>query len=148
MNTIKTIFLITIFLLNSCQKFNNGNNTTSTKHISANVKIPEIYYGQFSAEVATEETTTGTASISYNFSITKKGVILSTNTYHEPIRCNGRYDVKLKNHILELFYDDTEQNCKGDDANFRIKKVGPKLFIQGLGGEGTFNEWIEMKKTK
>ncbi|AZI33135.1 hypothetical protein [Kaistella carnis] len=146
MNGIKTVFLISIFLLNSCHKYNKGHNIKNTKHESSTVIIPKIFYGEFSAVTNTEETTTGTASISYNFAITKSGAILSTESYHEPIRCNGKYEVKLNVDILELFYAGTEQNCKSDHPTFKIKKSDQNLFVQGLGGEATFNEWIELKQ--
>lgn len=96
--------------------------------------------------VETEATTTGMASISYYFTINEKGAHLETNTYHEPIRCNGKYRGKMNNNILELFYNGTEQNCGTDYSNFNIKNEGSKFYIQGLGGEGTFNVWLELKK--
>lgn len=110
-------------------------------------EIPTKFYGDFYVGVETEATTNGMASISYYFSLSEKGADLKTNTYHEPIRCNGKYRGQMNSDILELFYDGNEDNCANDESDFKIKKEGKKLFIQGLGGEGTYSEWIEIKKT-
>ena len=142
----KNIILICAFLLVSCQNYSNTDHNKTIENQLGKINIPDIYFGKFSAGVNTEATTTGKASLTYNFVVTKSVVMLSTNSYHEPIRCNGNYNGKLNNHILELYYDGIQQNCKSDDPNFKIKKVGQKFFVQGLGGEGTFNEWVELQK--
>ncbi|WP_312076142.1 hypothetical protein [Chryseobacterium sp.] len=106
----------------------------------------ENFNGNYSVYVETEATTTGMASISYSFKIEGNEAVLETNTYHEPIRCNGKYFIKNHNNILELFYNDEEENCKSDSPAFYIKKEGDGFYIKGLGGEATFYEWILLKK--
>lgn len=94
----------------------------------------------------TEETTSGTASITYYFNIKNNVTVLTTTTFHEPIVCNGNYKLIEKNNILELYYSGSEKNCKSENANFKIKEQNNKYFITRLGGEATYNEWIELKK--
>lgn len=102
--------------------------------------------GNYNIYIETEATSTGMASISYSFTIKDKEAILKTNTYHESIRCNGKYVIKENNNILELYYNDTEEECKSDSPVFYIKKEGAKYYIKGVGGEATFNEWILLEK--
>lgn len=109
-------------------------------------KIDIKYHGTFSATVATESTTSGMASISYNFSISEDYVILEEISYHEPISCSGKYKAIEKSNILELFYNESDKRCKTDQSNFKIKKEENNFYVKGLGGEGTFNEWIKLEK--
>lgn len=104
------------------------------------------YIGNFSVTIETEATTSGIASITYTFSINGKEVLLEKTTYQEPINCIGKYTAIEKNNILELYYVGDEESCKTEDPNFKLKKEGNKFFMKGLGGEGTFNEWIEIEK--
>ncbi|MCX8532637.1 hypothetical protein [Chryseobacterium luquanense] len=106
----------------------------------------KTFDGNYSVYVETEATSTGMASISYSFKINGNNAILETNTYHEPIRCNGKYLIKINNNILELSYSDEEENCRSDSPVFYIKKEENKFFIKGVGGESTFYEWILLKK--
>lgn len=102
--------------------------------------------GSYTVRVETEETTTGTASISYVFEIKQQLAILTTTTYHEPIRCNGNYKAVERGNILTLMYNGKEANCK--PTMFTIKKEGANYFIKGTGGEGTYNTWVKLKKGK
>ena len=141
-----TQFLLILILFLSCKNSPGNKINSSDEKISKNTAIPEKFHGDLQIGVETEGTTTGMASISYYFSISKQGAILKTNTYHEPIRCNGKYRGKMKNNVLELYYEGSEENCGDENSNFKIKKEGEQFFIQGLGGEGTFNEWIKIDK--
>ncbi len=102
--------------------------------------------GRYKVYVETEQTTTGMASISYDFIINAGKATLTTNTYHEPIRCNGDYKLVEKDNILQLFYNGKEANCKSSEPTFTIKKEGKNYFVKGTGGEGTYNTWIKLKK--
>ncbi|NML57080.1 hypothetical protein [Chryseobacterium cheonjiense] len=102
--------------------------------------------GNYSIHVETEATSTGMASISYSFKIKGNEAILETNTYHEPVRCNGKYLVRENDNIFELYYNDTENSCKSDSGVFFIKKEGDKYFIKGIGSEATVQEWLELNK--
>lgn len=144
-NYYSKLLLISIIFF-SCKNSTSDSNKESIQKTKKINVIPEKFYGNFSAGVETEGTTTGMASISYYFTINEKGVYLETNTYHEPIRCNGKYQGKMNNSILELFYAGTEIYCTKDNSNFQIKIDEKKFYVQGLGGEGTINEWIEMKR--
>jgi len=109
--------------------------------------INKKFQGQFSVYVETEFTTNGMASITYYFTISKNKALLKTNSYHEPILCNGEYKTVEKGNILELYYVENEdERCKQINNSFSIKKENNKYFIKGVGGEGTFNEWIELTK--
>lgn len=145
-SALRNMLFICVFFMISCKNGSSAGNYTQAKTKTVSIRIPEIYYGNFTANVETEATTTGMASISYHFFITKTGAKLRTTTLHEPIQCEGSYKGHFKNDILNLFYDGMEKNCKTEEPNFKIKKVDQKFFIQGLGGEATFNEWVELKK--
>lgn len=108
--------------------------------------IPEKYIGTFSVGVETEATTTGMASIEYTFTITNESVQLETNTYHEPIRCNGTYKALEKENILELYYTGDEEFCDTESPMFFLKEKRGKLYAQGLGGEGTYHDWIKLDR--
>jgi hypothetical protein len=119
-------------------------NTRTSENLQA---INFNFSGDFSVIQETEETTTGTAYIAYNFSIKKDKAVLITETYHEPITCNGNYKIIENNNILELYYSGDDKNCQSTTPIFKIKKKKNTYFIQGVGGEATFNEWIQLKKT-
>ena len=138
--------LIVTLLVSSCKTTQNKNAKPVAEKIENTDKIPSKYYGDFYAGVQTEATTTGMALISYYFTIDRKGAVLKTNTYHEPIRCNGNYKGKMNNDILELYYIGSEKYCADEFPNFKMKNESDKFFIQGLGSERTFNEWVEIEK--
>ncbi|MFC3561414.1 hypothetical protein [Pedobacter jamesrossensis] len=108
--------------------------------------IKSNFEGSYSVYVETDETTTGTASITYLFKIKKDNATLITTTYHEPIRCNGNYKTVEKDNVLTLFYNGKEDHCKSVKPTFMIKKQGKTYFIRGTGGEATYNTWVKLKK--
>lgn len=114
-------------------KFSSINNST------------ENYDGAHSVSVETEGTTTGMASISYNFNIKKGATNLSLTTYHESNLCEGKYFATEKNNMLEVYYAGNQLSCISIDPKFYIKKEGKKFYIKGVGGEATYNRWIIMK---
>lgn len=109
-------------------------------------ETPSKYLGTFSIYTETEATTTGMASISYYFTIKENEAILETNTYHEPIRCNGKYSIIDKDSLIELHYSGNETNCSSDYPDFEIKNKGNQYFIKGVGNEANSIEWVELKK--
>lgn len=111
-------------------------------------ETPSKYIGSFSVYRETEPTTTGMASISYYFTIKKNEAILETNTYHEPIRCNGKYIIIDRDSLIELHYSGNERNCSSDYPDFEIKNKGGQYFIKGVGNEVSAIEWVELKKNK
>jgi hypothetical protein len=115
------------------EKFNNTKDAT------------ENYDGSHSVSVETDATTTGMASISYNFNI-KKGITnLSLTTYHESNLCEGKYFAIEKNNLLEVYYFGDQLSCISIDPKFHIKKEGKNFYIKGVGGEATYNQWVIMK---
>lgn len=147
-NLKKWIFIISCLFLITC-KTHDDNQKQNLKKSSPkeNVKVLNSkIQGKFLSKVETEETTSGTASITYYFNIKNNVAVLTTTTFHEPIVCNGNYSVIEKNNVLELYYSGSEKNCKSENANFIIKNENNNYFIKGLGGEATYNEWIELKK--
>lgn len=144
-NILLVICLIFIF------SYKNHYTTQKEKKIlqtSVYKETPSKYLGEFSVSTETEATTTGMASISYYFTIKKNEAILETNTYHEPIRCNGRYKIVDKDSLIELHYSGDESNCSSDYPNFEIKNKGKQYFIKGVGNEAGSIEWVELKKNK
>ncbi|MDN3691620.1 hypothetical protein QWZ06_04815 [Chryseobacterium tructae] len=106
--------------------------------------LTQNYDGSHSVSVDTEATTTGMASISYNFIIKKNNIHLSLTTYHESNLCEGKYFALEKNNQLEIYYFDNELSCISIDPKFYIKKENEKFYIKSVGGEGTYNKWILM----
>ncbi len=108
--------------------------------------IETKYQGVFYAGVDTEATTTGMARIGYTFTITNENVQLETNTYHEPIRCNGIYQAEKKGQVLELYFTGSEESCDTENPLFYLKEEKGELYVKGLGGEGTNNDWIKLTR--
>lgn len=141
------IFLMYLCLLCVSCKYRGSKSykIEQTKTVT-NQTLPLKYIGEFSVSTETEATTTGMASISYYFTIKKNEVTLKTNTYHEPIRCNGKYKIIDKDSLIELYYAGEELNCKSEYPDFKIKNNGKKYFIQGVGNEANSIEWVELNK--
>lgn len=114
-------------------KFNNTNNVT------------ENYDGSHFVSIETETTTTGMASISYNFNIKRSVANVSLTTYHESNLCEGKYFTIEKNNLLEVYYFGDQLSCISIDPKFYIKKEDKKFYIKGVGGETTYNQWVMMK---
>lgn len=148
-NLLKISFftLLTFFLLN-CKEEPKVDLDTENQTVQSEIITDsnEKYNGDFITTVETESTSSGMASITYKFSILNSVVTLDQTTVHEPLNCLGTYKAIEKNDILELFYKGEEEYCKMDEPNFKLKKEGDKFFMQGLGGEAIYNEWIEVKK--
>ncbi len=136
---------ITLLFFNLSQCYSQNKVLKKSVKIS-NKSISAYFIGKFNKLVETEETTSGTASIHYYFTITKDKVKLETITYHEPIMCNGEYIANEKGNILELVYTGKEKNCFSKKPDFLIKREKNKYYIKGLGGEGSINVWLELKK--
>lgn len=142
-------YLIILFFIIGCKT--HDENKKLPKNSIEYQKIQAVspqFEGDYEGNVENDETTTGAATISYNFEIKGAYAVLLTNTYHEPIRCNGNYKIFEHKNIIEFYYDGTEKNCKTKEPNFKLKKENKRFFMKGLGGEGTINEWIEIKKAK
>lgn len=109
-------------------------------------ELPVLYLGNFSTSVNTESTTTGMANITYNFKSTLKNIILTENTYHEPIICEGAYGAVKEENILKLYYLGSDMDCVSIEPKFRIKYEKDKYYIKGIGSLSTSDEWIELIK--
>ncbi|QYS85575.1 hypothetical protein JJC03_10165 [Flavobacterium oreochromis] len=80
----------------------------------------------------------------YQIDISEHGISL-----HEVNRdfCGGSYKGIEKDNKLELYYiQDKDERCVRVNSNYTIKKEGEKFYIKGIGGEGTFHQWIELNK--
>lgn len=112
--------------------------------------IDKKYLGTFSVNIKTEETTSGMASILYEFSITNNDVELKTNTFHESISCNGKYKAvennNNNNNILELYFVGSEKGCNNYNPMYYLKEENGEIYARGLGGEASFYEWIKLNK--
>jgi len=111
-----------------------------------NREVPILYQGNFSTFVNTESTSTGMASITYNFKINPQSIVLKENTYHEPIICEGFYNAIKEENILKLYYFGNDMNCVSIEPKFRIKYEKGNYYIKGIGSLSTVDNWIEMKK--
>ncbi|CAH0336081.1 hypothetical protein FVB9288_01754 [Flavobacterium sp. CECT 9288] len=109
-----------------------------TKSISENFK------GKFTVSVEGDYTNHGREMYNYEINISENEISL-----HETGSelCSGRYRGKENNNKLELFYvQDSDERCEHSKASYTIKKEGGQFYIQGVGGEGTYNEWTPLKK--
>ena len=141
------IILISCFVfIFSCKNHEIAPREKTKFKVSKYKEIPSTYIGEFSVHTETEATSTGMASISYYFTIKKNEAFLETNTYHEPIRCNGKYKIIDKADYIDLYYDGEESICKSQYPYFEIKKDNRKFFIKGVGNEFTSTDWQELKK--
>ncbi|MCH4829348.1 MULTISPECIES: hypothetical protein [Flavobacterium] len=111
-------------------------------------KIDKRFLGKYGIGVETDGLNQGTAIINYEFEIFEEFVILRLETIHEPVICDGMYDFKMKGDVLQLFYADSDEPCTRDSPMFEIKSENNKLFVLGLGGEGTNKSWIEIYEIK
>ncbi len=85
---------MSFFLLFVCCKSPYENSNKADKITNHNTQtVYHKFLGSFSVAVATEETTAGTDSTTYLFTIERNKATLKTNTFHEPIRCNGDYKI-------------------------------------------------------
>lgn len=140
------ILIICILSLLNCKNSNADYDRKS--EIVTHDMVPKEYIGKYIVYIQTEQTSAGMASITYNFEINKVNAYLETQTYHEPIRCNGIFRIINKKDHLELYYDGKNDLCKSAKPNFRIKKEKGKYFIKGIGGELTYLDWQKLKKVK
>lgn len=102
------------------------------------------FLGKFTVSVEGDHANHGIEMYDYEINISENEISL-----HETNRefCSGRYRGKENNNTLELFYaQDEDERCVNIKPKFTIKKEGEQFYIQGVGGEGTFYEWIELKK--
>jgi hypothetical protein len=109
-----------------------------------NPLIEKKFLGKYTISVETDETTNGTAIMNYEFEIFEDNIFLKIDTLHEPIKCGGQYDFKMKDGNLQLFYAGIDESCPRDYPLFEIKSERGKLFIKGIGGEGTNKLWLEL----
>ncbi len=107
-------------------------------------KIDKIFLGKYGVGVETDGINGGTAVINYEFEIFEEYVLLRLETIHDPVICDGMYDFKMKEGVLQLFYAGSDEPCERIKPMFEIKLEKNKLFVRGLGGEGTIKSWIEI----
>lgn len=75
----------------------------------------------------------------YEITITSGLASIEANTS----LCKGNYRIKqTQNNEINLINENDE------NYSFKIKKENNTYFIKGVGGEATFNEWIQLDKTK
>lgn len=129
---IKTISILIFVIFINC----NGQSKSEIK-----------YDGVYSINVEMEATTTGMSSKTYTFNIKKDKAILSLNSYHEPLSCEGDYKIIEDKNFIELKYEGSEQICL-KSLNYKIKEKNKFFYIMGVGGEGTNKEWLPLSKKK
>ncbi|RKR11623.1 ankyrin repeat protein [Flavobacterium sp. 90] len=108
--------------------------------------IAEKFQGEFEVSTKGELTNEGTGSTTYHFTITTNGIVLKSEAFGGDFLCEGNYKGVEKEGVLELYYNENDDRCKQSKPNYRIKKDGEKYFIRGVGGEGTYNEWVKIDK--
>ncbi len=104
----------------------------------------DTFIGKFTVSVEGDYTNHGREMYNYEINIAENEISL-----HETGSelCSGRYRGKENNNTLEFFYvQDSDERCEHSKASYTIKKEGGQFYIQGVGGEGTYNEWTPLKK--
>jgi len=146
MNKLLYIFLISaIPFIFSCKKGVAIKNESSVHTQSKDITTWEGKYSiLIEGEVSSDESVSGRI---WNFTITKKTITLETESYQEPIFCDGNYSYKFDKDILNLFYNGTAENCKSSEPNFSIKKEKGKLLITSPDfGSKYKGKWLNLKK--
>lgn len=146
MNKLLYIFLISIApFIFSCKKGVALKNESSVYTKSQDIKQWE---GKYSILIEDEISSDGSVSGRiWNFTITKTTVTLETESYQEPIFCDGNYSYKFDKDILNLFYNGTTENCKSSEPNFSIKKGKGKFLISSSDfGSKYKGKWLSLKK--
>ncbi|URM38798.1 hypothetical protein [Flavobacterium anhuiense] len=116
-------------------------------HKFKNIKpFQEIFQGTFKVETEGEYTTNGEGHTTYYFTITENKIVLKAEAFKGDFVCEGNYKGIQENDILGLYYNETDNRCISLSPTYLIKKEKDKFFIKGVGGEGTINNWIELKK--
>lgn len=107
-------------------------------------RISNSFLGKYRVSVEGDYTNHGREMYNYEINISENEISL-----HETGSelCSGRYRGKENRNALELFYaQDDDERCVDINASYTIKKEGGQFYIQGVGGEGTYNEWTPLKK--
>ncbi|MFN4152157.1 MAG: hypothetical protein ACK4IX_14545, partial [Candidatus Sericytochromatia bacterium] len=118
--------------------FNKSDSKVTTKMVNKN------FIGKYTVSVEGDHANHGIEMYDYEINISENEISL-----HETNRelCSGRYIGKENNNTLELYYvQDDDERCVRGKAKYTIKKEGGQFYIQGVGGEGTYNEWTPLKK--
>ena len=118
--------------------FNINDSKVITKAVSKN------FIGKYTVSMEGDHANHGIEMYNYEINISENEISLH-ETDRE--RCSGRYRGKENNNTLELYYaQDDDERCVRIEARYTIKKEGDQFYIQGVGGEGTYYEWIPLKK--
>ncbi|MDI9309217.1 MAG: hypothetical protein QM535_03285 [Limnohabitans sp.] len=106
--------------------------------------ISENFIGKYTVSVEGDHANHGIEMYNYEINISENEISLHET---ERERCSGRYRGKENANTLELYYaQDDDERCVRNEARYTIKKERDQFYIQGVGGEGTYYEWIPLKK--
>lgn len=128
MNKLLYIFLVSIASFGFSCKNDIATNTGNVEYTqSQNIKNWE---GNYFISINGEKLEDGSVSGRiWKFSIKNGLVTLVTESYHEPIFCDGNYSYEFDKDILNLYYKGPIDNCKYQKPNFRIKRENGKFLI-------------------
>jgi hypothetical protein len=148
MNKLLYIFLVSIAtLFFSCKK-----ESTFKKEFSTYIQPQEIksWIGKYNILIEDESLSDGSVSGRiWSFTINEKNILLETESYQEPIFCDGEYVYKFEKNILNLYYNGVSENCKSSSPNFSIKKEKDKYLISSPDfGKKHEGKWLILKKLK
>lgn len=147
MNKLLYIFLISaIPFIFSCKKDVALKKESSVHFSSQNITSWEGKYSiLIEDEALSDESVSGRM---WKFTISKKTVTLETESYQEPIFCDGSYLWEVKgDNTLNLFYNGSSENCKSSEPNFIIKKEKNKFLISSPDfGSKYKGKWLNINK--
>jgi hypothetical protein len=128
MNKLLYIFLVSIApFVFSCKNDITGNVGVVKYTQSQNIKDWE---GKYFISINGEKLEDGSVSGRiWKFSIKNGLVTLVTESYHEPIFCDGNYSYEFDKDILNLYYNGPTENCRSLEPSFSIKKEKGEFFI-------------------
>lgn len=127
-------------------KLNNEDVMYYEKLISNNDTkiVAKEFIGKFTVSVEGDHANHGIEMYDYEINISENEISLNETNREF---CSGSYRGIENNNKLELFYaQDDDERCVRSKAKYTIKKEGGQFYIQGVGGEGTYNEWTPLKK--
>lgn len=143
------MFKTLIFTLNFCLIFNFYYSLTEETPVKNQFLLNQFNWnGKYKLSIKGEKLNNGEMSgRDYTFIINDDKASIVTNSYHEPVFCDGEYKVLKKNNQLLIIYaGDNPDFCNQNQANFIIKKEKNIFYIKG--SDFYIEKWLLLKKVK
>ncbi|XZF14367.1 hypothetical protein ACTHGU_21505 [Chitinophagaceae bacterium MMS25-I14] len=107
------------------------------------------FIGKYKIDIIGEQTTDGVSNKTYFIDVNVQSAEIKIDAFHEPDFCQGRYDIREKDGVLQLFYDGDDSGCINNDgsANFLLKHMSGETFIKSsLFNAEHRDKWLRLTK--